>query len=165
MYVNTDRELTIYFKNMIMAVKKLSFIFILLFISALFVGCVEKEEENTGVNIREYMRVDMPELIVDHVNNTTKIYLIGVEKYRYPELSLWVDGIEVENEINSLVLVYTTEKRSLNITAVAKSLKETYLYECSIDIMENGIKIKDYKGEKIIKNDNLPHEIALEAVE
>lgn len=158
-------ELTIYFKSIIMAVKTLSFIFVLLFISTLFVGCVEKEEENTGVNIREYMRVDIPELIVDHVDDITKIYLIGVEKYRYPELSLYVDGIEVENERNSLVLVYTTEKRSLNVRAVAKSLEETYLYECNIDITENGIKIKDYKGERVVKKGNLPYEIALEAVE
>ena len=165
MHVNANRELTIYFKSIIMVVKKLSSIFVLLFISILFVGCVEKEKENTGVNIREYMRVDIPELIVDHVDNTTKIYLVGVEKYRYPKLSLWADGIEVENEINSLMLIYTTEKRSLNITAVAKSLKETYSYECTLAITEDGIRIKDYKVERIIKKGNLPYEIALEAVE
>jgi hypothetical protein len=122
-------------------------------------GCLEQE-----VSLRE-LRADIPELIIDGAGGCLKIYVMGIENYRYPRLELYVNGEKLAEEDQTLVLgcaLGLTVGDELEIRAVAVTQSATYVHACSITIEENGIRLHD-KSERLIEWKDMPYEIIMEA--
>jgi hypothetical protein len=134
-----------------------------LFLFLLLSGCIEQE-----VSIRD-LRADIPEMIIDSTGGTTSpdlnvyIYIMGVEKYRYPRTELYVNGERVAVEEQSLVLKYTyTLDDEAELKAVAITQSANYSHSCRISLESEGIKIYD-KSERLIRWKDMPYEIVMEA--
>ena len=125
----------------------------------LFLGCVGQESE---MSLRE-LRADIPETIIDRVNGSTNLYVIGVEKYRYPRIELYVDGLKVAEENQTLVLKHSLENSSSAVRVVAVTQSATYVYEGHIALEDGGVRISDATGERFVSLSRLPYEIVMEA--
>lgn len=124
-----------------------------------FSGCVEQQ-----ISIRD-LRADIPELVIDSAGGAVKIYVLGVEKYRYPRIELYVNGEKVAEEDQSLVLSYATREEEFDLRAVAVTERDTYTCSCRISVEDGGIRIyKSYdKSERLISWKEMPYEIVMEA--
>jgi len=132
-----------------------------LFLFLLLSGCIEQE-----VSIKD-LRADIPEMIIDSIGEAADqnvcIYIMGVEKYRYPRLELYIDGERVAVEEQSLVLKYTyalNDEAELKAVAITESA--TYSYSCRISLESEGIRMYD-KSERLIRWKDMPYEIVMEA--
>lgn len=124
-----------------------------------FSGCVEQQ-----ISIKD-LRVDIPELVIDSAGGAVKIYVMGVEKYRYPRIELYVDGEKVAEEEQSLVLGYATREEEFDLKVIAVTQRDTYTYFCRISVEDGGIRIYEShdKSERLISWKEMPYEIVMEA--
>jgi len=121
-----------------------------------FSGCVEQQ-----ISIRD-LRADIPELVIDSAGGAVKIYVLGVEKYRYPRIELYVNGEKVAEEDQSLVLSYAVKERDFELKAIAVTQRYTYAHSCRISVEEGGIRIYN-ESERLINWKEMPYEIVMEA--
>lgn len=126
-------------------------------LAILLSGCVERE-----VSLRE-LRADIPEFIIDSDGTYTRAYIMGIEKYRYQRLELYVNGKKVAEDGQALVLNHFLEfTGAIEVEAMAVTESTTYVHVCSMIREENGIRIRN-KSERLIEWKNMPYEIIMEA--
>ncbi len=124
-----------------------------------FSGCVEQQ-----ISIKD-LRADIPELVIDSAGGAVKIYVMGVEKYRYPRIELYVNGEKVAEEDQSLVLNYVTKEEAFDLRAIAVTERDTYSHSCRISVEDGGIRIYESsdKSERLISWKEMPYEIVMGA--
>lgn len=131
----------------------------LILIPAILSGCVEQD-----ISLRE-LRSDIPVLIMDSSGGPLKLYIMGIEKYRYPRLELYVNGEKVAEGDQTLALscvVNSASGSEIDVRAVAVTQSATYAYACKLSMGEGGIRLRA-KSERLIEWKDMPYEIIMEA--
>jgi hypothetical protein len=131
----------------------------LVMIPVILSGCVEQD-----ISLRD-LRSDIPELIIDSSGGPLKLYIMGIEKHRYPRLELYVNGEKVAEGDQTLALSWVTDSApsgEIEVRAVAVTQSATYAYACKLSMGESGIRLRA-KSERLIEWKDMPYEIIMEA--
>jgi len=107
------------------------------------------------------MRVDIPETIIDHANNSIKVYVLGVEKYRYDHIEISLNREIIHGE-GVLMLSGETPEERVDVVVTAETGERAYHDRFSVTLTDGGLLLKDSKNEKTVPFSSLPLERVME---